>query len=433
MFFPEPGISARLSAGNAQEYLTGEPLKYTPEEQERIRMFFNTSKIAAEAIRKEFPGLRILIPWGDPGFVWPLLRAGYPKDLIDGSGLDIPGFERIPERQLHEQSIHRLYAMKKEYADAGIPNPRLQYIEGIFVPTEPGAVSYREQMDIYQRWTLISMAHGVSRFHSGWFAFDCGNYYGAEHYGGNGIQRRIPYCDPKPAYAAYATMTDKLNEANFDGWVKTGSTSTYCMRFKHDTRGYIYALWTLRGKRPVTLKVRGSSPVSVTDSMNNTQTLLYLSSENQGQVTVTTDPSVIYITGTEIISAAVGEPDNSDVAPAPAARLVADLGDGSWKYTGQRDEVYEHNHWGISPVMGKFSASVATDPKQGRVLVSKLEKQDKVREFMPWYNTLTPAKPVALNGAPSHLGLWVKGASDWGRFIYVLRDAKGERWISIVT
>jgi len=52
---------------------------------------------------------------------------------------------------------------------------------------------------------------------------------------------------------------------------------------------------------------------------------------------------------------------------------------------------------------------------------------------MPWYNTLVPRKPITLRGVPSHLGLWVKGASDWGRVIYCLRDAKGERWTSIGT
>src|SRR5205814_4935912 len=119
----------------------------------------------------------------------------------------------------------------KEYEKVGISRPVLQYVEGIFVPTEPGAVTYREQMDIYHRWTLLSMAYGVNRFYSGWFAFDCGNYYGTEHYGGCGIQRRIPYCDPKPAYAAFATMTDRLNEANFDGWLKTGSHTTFCQRY----------------------------------------------------------------------------------------------------------------------------------------------------------------------------------------------------------
>src|SRR4029078_5562019 len=60
-----------------------------------------------------------------------------------------------------------------------------------------------------------------------------------------------------------------------------------------------------------------------------------------------------------------------------------------------------------------------------------LEKQPKERKVMPFYTTLVPAKPVIIPGKASHLGLWVKAASDWGRVVYCLRDAKGERWLSI--
>jgi hypothetical protein len=74
---------------------------------------------------------------------------------------------------------------------------------------------------------------------------------------------------------------------------------------------------------------------------------------------------------------------------------------------------------------------VVTDQGKGPVLETTLLKQDKEHQLMPWYNTLKPAKPITIPGAPSHMGLWVKGASDWGRFIYVLKDAKGELWYSI--
>src|SRR5262249_3985643 len=40
-------------------------------------------------------------------------------------------------------------------------------------------------------------------------------------------------------------------------------------------------------------------------------------------------------------------------------------------------------------------------------------------------------KPVVITGKASHLGLWVKAASDWGRVVYCLRDANGERWLSV--
>ena len=35
------------------------------------------------------------------------------------------------------------------------------------------------------------MGYGMTQFYSSWFAFDCTNYYGAEHYGGCGIQNKV--------------------------------------------------------------------------------------------------------------------------------------------------------------------------------------------------------------------------------------------------
>ena len=397
-------------------------------------MFMETARIAGEYLRKTHPDRKLMIEWGSPVFVVPLLRAGFPKHLIDGSSLDMPLFERLPEMQLADNVVHQIYELKEEYKKYGMPKPRLQYCEGSFVPTEPGAVSYREQMDIYTRWTLISMAYGVDRFYAGWFAFDCGNYYGAEHYGGCGIQRRIPYCDPKPAYAAYATMTQVLNEANFDGWVPTGSLSTYCLRFKKPDGNFVYALWTIRGKRTANLKINKGEAVAVIDSMNNPRPLKNNFSNKEIDIfNVVTDPSVVYVTTgkTPISEITLANPIHAaDAKPAEIGDLpwepsglpaitVADLGDGSWKFTSRRDEIHENNHWGYYPALGKFSASVVSDPDKGKVLASKLEKQDRPRELMPWYNTLRPAKPITLAGAPSHIGIWVKGASDWGRVIYV--------------
>jgi hypothetical protein len=428
-FFPEPHVSQRLTEGNYAAYWNGTDPPMTAEEQKTLKIHYNTARIAAETVRKNFPELKILIPWGDPLYAVPLLRAGFPKHLIDGSGLDNPAFERLPEMQLHHIALHRLYILRKEYEKAGILHPQLQYSEGPFVPTEPGAVSVREQMDLYHRFTLLSMAYGVKRFYSGWFAFDCGNYYGSEHYGGCGIQRRIPYCDPKPAYAAYATMTDRLDQANFTGWIKTGSLSTYCLHFT-GPKGHVYALWTLRGKRPVTLTFKADGAVAVTDSMNNSRSVA-----SQGkQITVATDPSVIYVTAAgEVVSAAVGEPDHSDVAPAKDSKMIADLGDGTWQYSNKQDEVYEKGHYSIARFPGKFRGQVFQGPAPEKVLCSTLEKQATEHPLMPWYNILVPRKPIALQGAPSHLGLWVRGSSDWGRVIYVLRDAKGEKWTSIGT
>ena len=40
----------------------------------------------------------------------------------------------------------------------------------------------------------------------------------------------------------------------------------------------------------------------------------------------------------------VGPPDHGDARPPADARPVADLGDGSWRFTGERDKILETNH-----------------------------------------------------------------------------------------
>ena len=450
-FYPEPHISRNVTAGNPPDYW-GEPeYQLNEHEQKNLRVFMNTSRAAAEAVRDEWPNAKILIPWGDPLFIVPLLRAGFPEHLIDGSGLDMIGFERLPEQQLHQMSTHRLYILLNEYRKFGMDDPLLPYIEGTFVPTEPGAVTWDEQADLYHRWSLISLAYGIERFYSGWFAFDCGDYYGAEHYGGCGIQRRIPYADPKPAYAHFATMTRALDQANFDKWIPTGSLTTYCLRFTHDTRGATYCLWTVRGKRSATLTLANDATARVTDSMDNA--VMIESSDRKVTIELSTSP--VYVTGIDNIEEiSLGEPDHSNavrwartrnqqtwhsgplltksVPEVQHEQVIASLGDGTWSNVREHDEVYETNNYDTQRFLGDMSVSAVNDPgRPGAALAVNLHKQDRERKLMPWYTVLKPSRPVVIPGRASALGLWVKAHSDWGRIVYCLRDAKGERWISI--
>ena len=450
-FYPEPHISRNVTTGHPQDYW-GEPdYQFNEHEQKSLRVFMNTSRAAAEAVRAEWPNAKILIPWGDPLFVVPLLRAGFPRHLIDGSALDMIGFERLPEQQLHQMSTHRLYILLNEYRKFGMDKPLLPYVEGTFVPTEPGAVTWDEQADLYHRWSLISLAYGIERFYSGWFAFDCGNYYGAEHYGGCGIQRRIPYADPKPAYAHFATMTRALDQASFDKWTPTGSLTTYCLRFIHATRGATYCLWTVRGERSATLMLAEDATVRVTDSMDNS---VMIESSNR-QVTIELSTSPVYVTGIDHIDEiSLGEPDHSgavqwartrnqqtwhsgplltmSVPEIQHEKVIASLGDGTWTNVREQDRVYETNNHDTQRFLGDMSVNAVTDPQRpGAALAVKLHKQDRERKLMPWYTVLKPSRPVVIPGRASALGLWAKASSDWGRVVYCLRDAKDERWISI--
>lgn len=403
--FAEPHISRDLTTGSPPDYW-GEPAyQLNADEQRSLTAFQRTAVAAATIVRQTWPKTKVLIPWGDPLFVIPLLRAGFPRELIDGSGLDMIGFERLPEQQIHQMSTHRLFFLREEYRKYGMPDPLLAYVEGIFVPTEPGACTWQEQADRYHRWTLLSLAYGVERFYSGWFAYDCGNWYGAEHYGGCGIQRRLPYADPKPAYAHFATMTRQLDGAKFECWLPTGSLSVYCLRFSNG----VHAMWTLRGKRPVSFP----KSVTITDSMDNNTTT--------NAFTLGTSP--VYIRG-DLTGLTLGEPDHSDAAPA--GKVIANL--GNWRFTDERDLVYEKNNYDTT----RYPAKMTGTPTNNALAVH-LETPAVERKFMPHYAVLRPPQPITIAGKADALGLWVEAHSDWGRVVYSLIDAKGERWLSCGT
>ena len=141
------------------------------------------------------------------------VRAGFPKELVDGPGSTCRASSGFRSGNCTSSRSTVCYFKQGVRKSGHSARPTCVH-RGHLRADRAGRGDLARADGHLPPLGLISMAYGVTTFYSGWFAFDCGNYYGAEHYGGCGIQRQIPYCDPKPAYAAYATMTDKLNEAN---------------------------------------------------------------------------------------------------------------------------------------------------------------------------------------------------------------------------
>ncbi len=431
VFFAEP-LLGPVSYMSQPEHYGEPPYRMTAEERANYKNYLDQFVIAAAAIKKEWPKARCLMPWGIPTFPIPFLRESKEaRDLMDGPAIDIVLFERLPEMQLHQVTFSScLWQLKQEWLKTGKPWPSFITIEGPAVsPGIPGGLTPAEEADHTIRAYMLLAAYGTTR-HLGWpSAFHCAGYWGETHYGG-GLCDRLPLLSPRPAYCAYATMTRQLNRMNFVKSVRTGSNTVFCFQFKHYKTGeLLHVVWTLRGRRPVTLPGLGAA-VRVYDSMDNPPPFERM----PGQVTVTASSSPIYVRGlTADPAIALGPPDHSDAAPAAESVHLADLGDGSWKLSAERDAIYEDSHPEfIRRFPGRFSVQPEVVPeKYGKALAVHLEKQDKERKTMPFYTTLVPAKPIVLPGKPSHLGLWVRAASDWGRVVYCLRDAKSERWVSV--
>jgi hypothetical protein len=430
VFFAEP-LLGPISYMSLPEYYGDPPYQMSAEEKAAYQKYLDQFVIAATAIKKEWPHAKCLMPWGIATFPIPFLRDSKEATaLMDGPAIDQVLFERMPEMQLHQVTFSSaMWQLRQEWLKTGKPWPRLITIEGPGTsPARPGAVTALEEADHTVRAVLILASYNTTRF-LGWpGASHCAGYWGEQHYG-SGLCEPIPLLSPRPVYSTYATLTRQLNRMNFVKVVPTPSNTVFCLQFKHCKTGeLLHVLWTLRGKRTVTLlDLPPARKFTVHDSMDNLGSIT-----PEGVFTVTTSPC--YLRGLKKDAQIVlGEPDHSDAKPGPHAVALADLGDGSWKLSAQRDKDYEEVHIEfIKKFPGQFSIHPATGPNgKGKALAIRLEKQPKERRTMPFYTTLMPSHPIVIPGKASHLGLWVKASSDWGRVVYCLKDAHGERWLSV--
>lgn len=431
-YYPEPSIGP-TTHGIFPQFIGEADKPMSDYEKERYTLFLNGFMEGAKIVRENFPGVKNLLPHGDPAFAIHFLRNN-PEiaKLFDGITVDIPCFERLPEQQFHQVSLHRLYMTRKEMEQAGVKNPLLPMYEGPCVPSGPGAITEQEQADITIRNSLLLMVYGIDVQNGGFPGFDTASYWGEQHYG-FGVMNRVSLETPKPAYTALATLTRHLNRANFNKWVKTGSLNTYALQFKHYRTGkLVHVLWTLRGKRPATIHPAGAKIV-VFDQNDNELPL----TTKDGQVTFSIDQSPCYLEGlTADAQITLGEPDHSDSLPSEQSQKLASLGDGSWTISTQQEKEYEESHLPyIYRYPSKMTAQAVDAPKAqgGKALAVNFPQPEKDRVFVPYYSVLKPAGPIQIPGKASHLGLWVKANGDWGRAIYFVRDAKGEQWINVGT
>lgn len=432
VFFAEP-LLGPVSYISLPEYYGDPPYQMTQEEKINYDKYLKQFVIAASAIKQRWPHAKCLMPWGIPSFPIPFLR--YSKeatDLMDGPALDVVLFERIPEMQMHQVTFASvMWQLKQEWLKAGKKWPELMAIEGPSVsPSIPGALTMQEEADHTVRAYLILMAYNTTRHFGCPAAFQCAGSWGETHYG-SGLCNRIPLLYPKPVYCAYATLTRNTNRMKYIKMIPTGSNTVFCLQFKHYRTGKtLHVLWTIRGTRDILINSQNNSTITVFDQMDNPSEI----KQHNGKFVINISPSPCYIWGLDndpVITP--GEPVHSDSFPAKISVKISNLGNGQWKVSQERDIDYENAHAEfVKKFPGKMTAHIEKIPDKygGRAIAISLEKQEKERKTMPFYTTLISEKPVKIPGKPSHLGLWVKANSDWGRIVYCLRDAKGEKWLS---
>jgi len=425
--FAETKISMLYAAKTLPQYL-GEPEHVLDEQEEmEFRARWITAEAATKGIRKHAPTVKIVFGWCGSLFSVPFMERGYPKADMDGIGLDMPQFERMPEMPIRSVTPSRLWMLQEAMRRYGYEDVPLIHCESYFPTSHRLALGHRGAADNIVRTSVLSMALGTDRFLGCVSLYDCADYWGTQHYGSIGIVSRRPEYNPKHGFAAYATMTRMLDVVEFGGYVPTDSLSSYCVRFKASP--YVHCLWTIRGKRDATLKFAGAEDVTVIDESGN-KTMHTLV---DGMTMVGLSPTPIWIqSGQPIETAQVGVPAYTN-APGPHSRQLDSL-EGPWTYSPEPYARYASNHWDIMRVPGTMvSESVDSAERQSKVWRITLQEPEKERKLAAWYGVFSPAKPIELPGKANGLGVWINGKSSWGRIIYELEDANGEIWQSVGT
>lgn len=423
-------ISKEVQHGPWPRYTGDGDRDLTAEERGNAERHVKIWTAIGKAIREKSPQTRLVLQWGAPTGTIAYIRAGMPKNLVDMYGMDAPQFELIPEISNVTGAINQLWSLRQETAKQGWPRLPINWTEGPFFPTNPGALTEDDQADFQIRYWLLALAYGVDSFESGVVPFDAGNYYGAEHYGA-GVFHRKPLACPKPAVAAIATTTAMLCGADPAGSVATGSLTTYCMTFaRAKDKAKIYALWRVTGTADARLKLAGTS-ATVTDAMGNARQVPV----NNGVAVVSLSSSPVWLTGVQSVEGIeLGTPVYTN-APAKITRPLTDMAAAKWTYDGAEDKAYAYNHFAIRRIPDpKLTAEFGQgEAGHADAVAITLPVEPGDRPLATRYGNLKLKKPVVIPGRAAALGIHIKGNSSWGRVVYQLRDAKGELWTSVGT
>ncbi len=409
----------------------------TPEQEAKFQDYKRILLNFQQAFSRHFPDRQILMPWGDPAFAIPFLEDPETRDKFDGIAYDNGFFDRLPEMQFHQCAIHRYAMFAEAWKKHRQGKPVVITIEGPCLGgVKEGALTADQQAQHTLRCILLLAAYGVDRF----FASiptgpEPASYWGEQHYGGGG-RRRITL-DPYPVVAASATLIRHLLDMQFDRWVDVGSHSTYCLQFRQVGTGKpLRVMWTVRGRRPVTMKY-----TQAYDAMDNLlpRTGLVL------------DQMPVFVYGAEG-DVQLREPDHTDAALPETRAVLTDAGRRARLPAattagapvalelGSMAELFPGNSVDADPeYVDSFPAAIRRFPgdmvlaRSGEGLTVTLPPQSVDRGVMPYYVTLLPKAPIVIPGKAHYITMEVTAASDWGRVVYVLRDAKGEKFISVGT
>lgn len=431
MVFHETVISGPNVTRTPDAFTGKGPYVFDEAETKKFREMWQVAEQGAKAIRKEFPKSEIYFGNGPVTVLEEFLRYQFPKELLGSRGNEAGSFMRPPEAQpLDPVANNSSLWMDRQVLDHyGYRDTPLRQCHEICYPSSnPGNLSMRTQAAYLVRHLMHSLAWGIPIIRP-LGIIDVGNSYYFSNWGATGLFRAMPDIRPKPVYVAFATTTLLLDGARFTRMVPTGSPVVYAAEFRNREGGHVTCLWTLRGRRDLALTLRGGDPVKLLDLMAN-ETPLAVKGD-KATLKVSAEPCFL-VSGAAVSQIAPG-PAEMEGRPQGRRFLVSSLAAREdWEIEREPNRELELYNFLCPRRKGDFAyREVDTFEGEAKALEVKPKLPVPGPVYLPMYSVLAHRKGVEIAGQPTEIGLMVNGNGGWGRVIFELEDASGQRWISI--
>ena len=433
MIFHEDAISAQHATRTPDFFHDRPPYVLNPEEQKRFTLLQEVALSTAKRFREKHPEMRISLGNGPMVVREELYRHGFPADLFDSGGNENPAFSRLPETQPPDPiGNNSSLWMDRQLLDAyGYREKSVtQCHETIYPSTNPGNLSLETQAKYLIRHILHSMAWRIPQIRAGTL-LDAGDSYYHSNWGGIGLFERAPEKAPKPVAISLATLTRVLDGAHYEDFLETGSDSAYLMSFSKKDGTTVFPFWVVRGTRDFTLLLDGASKARIVEANGLEKEVPIL----QGTIRLDASPEPAYLIlpkGGRVASVVLGLSKYEDQPVGRISKIDSLVSLGKWKVVPERSPELEMYNPLTPRRKGNFEFSIVSKiDGEGPALRISPKPVKEGKSVMPMYAELAFQKRMELPGKPAEIGLWVDGNSSWSRVIFSLRDASGQRWVSI--
>ncbi|MFN0077009.1 MAG: hypothetical protein ACKVY0_11095 [Prosthecobacter sp.] len=373
----------------------------------------------AKFFRAKFPQLKIIAgnSGGSIGMIAVMLRRGFPRELIDYLGSEATGQTIAPEK-LSPHTSGGIWLMGETARKLGYDIPLAGCFE--FTSRPERDLDPQRAAEWYARDVMIGLAHRFPTV-SPAVIEDVGNAYYDALWGAGGLCQRQPLLYPKPAYVAQATLTKVLDGVKLTRQLDTGSSSAHALEF---TRGkkHVYAVWTTRGECEMQVELPADSTLTLTSFYGEQRE----QTSKDKRLIVTASSAVSYFTSPVAIKGiTAGTRRFPQQSPPPGTQVVAKMDTATdWQLAEEPTLTTKVR------VPGKFTLSQQNDPEHGPCIEVALQKSGELPAVVGEYTALRLKTPAPIPGKPHTISMWVKGDSSWGRIMWEIEDAKGERFSS---